>query len=53
MIIIEYYAHNWRYCDFIPSEALILARLGHFYTRWTQYITNGSPATPQMTYKVR
>ena len=51
LLLIEYSAHNWRYCDFTTSETLILAILGHFYTRWTQNLRKESSATPRMTYR--
>ena len=46
-VLIEYSAHNCRYCDFRPSETLIMVILGHFVTLRRQYPINGPSPTPQ------
>ena len=49
-VLIEYSAHNCRYFDFIPSETLIFAILGYFFTFKTQNLVNGPSPTSQMAY---
>ena len=49
-VLIADSAHNCRYFDFIPSETIIFAILGHFVTLRTKNTINGPSATPQMAY---
>ena len=49
-VIIEYFAQNCRYFDYISYETLIFVILRLFFTLRTQNPRNGPSATPKMAY---